>query len=109
AWALRMRVSKSAMVSVTCMFSYLLDDLPACLLHAGDLALVCKLPEADTANAELPKVGMRPAADLAAVVFPGGILLRSTLFDFHRSLGHNNPSLFGERSAHQSQELAGLF
>jgi len=28
-----------------------------------------KLPEADTANAELTKVGMGPAADFASVIF----------------------------------------
>lgn len=68
--------------------------LPAGLLYAGDLALVSQLPEADAANAELTKVGMRPAADLAAVVFTGGIFLRSSLLDFHRCFGHDESLLY---------------
>src|SRR5699024_1003667 len=82
--------------------------LPACLLHAGDLALIGQLAEANTANTELAKVGMGPSADLAAVVLAGGELCLSLLLQFHRSLGHNNPSLFRKRGAHERQQLAGL-
>ena len=52
---------------------------------------------------------MRPATDFASVVFAGRILRRSLLLDFHRCFGHNNPSLFRKRSAHQGKQLAGLF
>ena len=47
-------------------------DLPRCLSHAGDLALVGQLTEADTADAVVTQVGMGTAADLAAVVVAGG-------------------------------------
>jgi len=42
--------------------------LPARLFHAGNLALVRQLPEADTADAELSEVSVRPAADFTSVV-----------------------------------------
>jgi len=45
-------------------------SLPTGFSYARDLALVCKLPEADTAHAEVPKVSVGPAANLAAVVAP---------------------------------------
>ena len=52
---------------------------------------------------------MRPATDLASVVFARRELLLSRLLEFHRSLGHSIPSLLLERSAHELQKLAALF
>ena len=49
--------------------------LPACLLYSGDLALVCELTEADTADAVLAEISVGTTADLASVVLSGGILL----------------------------------
>ena len=57
--------------------------LPAGFADAGDLALVRQLTEADTADAELAKVGMRPATDLASVIFARRELLLSLLLEFH--------------------------
>ena len=62
--------------------------LPASFLNAGNLTLVSELAEADTADAEFAEVTVRSTANLAAVVFSGGILLLSLLFNFHRSLCH---------------------
>src|SRR4029078_13532252 len=59
--ALRMRVSMSAIGSV-CM------ALPARFGHAGDLALVRELAQADPAEAELLEDRARPAAAVAARV-----------------------------------------
>ena len=58
------------------------------LTHAGDLALVSQLAEADTADAVVPEIGMGTAAQLAAVVLAGGELGRTGLLDLHRSLCH---------------------
>src|SRR5215207_7067822 len=58
---LRMRVRKSAMGSVM-----LMADLPARLGHAGDVALVGHLAQADPAQAELAVHGTWAAALAAA-------------------------------------------
>ena len=58
------------------------------LTHAGDLALVRQLAEADTADAVVPEIGMGTASQLAAVVLAGGELGRTGLLDLHRSLCH---------------------
>src|SRR6185295_8692603 len=72
AWAaLRMRVSMSAIGSVS-----ILPLLPARLGHAGDDARVGLLAQADAAQAELAVERARPAAAVAAVVVPGGVLAR---------------------------------
>src|SRR6188508_293886 len=62
-FALRMRVSMSAMgsVSTVCL-------LPARLRHSGHGALVCELAQADPADAELAVDRTRPAAPVAAAV-----------------------------------------
>ena len=62
--------------------------LEGCLPHAGDLALIGQLTEADTADAVVPEVSMRAAAQLAAVILAGGELGRTGLLDLHRSLCH---------------------
>jgi hypothetical protein len=54
--------------------------LPAGLLHAGDLAPGGEVPEADPAYGELPEVGARATAQLAAVVRPSGELGSPPLF-----------------------------
>src|SRR5690348_7175433 len=46
------------------------NRLPACLSDAGDHARERQLPEADPAQSELPQVGTRAAAALAAVMLP---------------------------------------
>ena len=58
------------------------------LAHAGDLALVSQLAEADTADAVVAQVSVRTAADLAAVVLTGRELRRSLLLENHRFLCH---------------------
>ena len=66
-------------------------DLPGGLLHAGDLALVSQLTEADTADAVVAQVGVGTAADLAAVVSAGGELGLLLLLQDHRLLSHFLP------------------
>ena len=58
------------------------------LAHAGDLALISQLAEADTADAVIAQVSVRTAADLAAVVLTGRELCRSLLLENHRFLCH---------------------
>ena len=58
------------------------------LTHAGDLALVSQLTEADTADTVVPEIGVGTAAQLAAVVLAGGELSRSLLLENHRFLSH---------------------
>ena len=64
------------------------DSSEGSLADAGDLALVGQLTEADTAHAVVTQVSVGTAAELAAVVLPGGVLGRTLLLDFHRSLSH---------------------
>ena len=59
--------------------SGLLRFLEACLSYAGDFALVCKLSEANTADTVIAEVCVRTAANLATVVFAGGVLSRCLL------------------------------
>src|ERR671926_1171163 len=74
AWmALRTRVRKSATGSVMDMRSGGLL-LPAALGHAGDVAVVRELAQADPAQAELAVDGARAAAAAAARVLPGLVL-----------------------------------
>src|SRR5665213_1656040 len=63
--ALRMRVSMSAIGSVISLQLSLL--LPAALRHTRDVAVERQLPETQAAQPELPHVGARPAAQVAAV------------------------------------------
>src|SRR5262245_19810630 len=44
--------------------------LPAAFRDPGDVAFECELAEAQTAEAELPHVGPRPAAQMATVAQP---------------------------------------
>src|SRR3954469_17414776 len=63
AWIpLRIRVRKSAMGSVIDIRRY----LPAALRHAGDVAVVRELAQADAAHAELAEHGTRATAATAA-------------------------------------------
>ena len=43
--------------------------LPACLADSGDLAFVCQLAEAYTANTVVTQISVGTTADLAAIVF----------------------------------------
>src|SRR3954451_22124187 len=65
---LRMRVRKSAMGSVIDMRS------PTRLRHAGDVAVVRELAQADPAEAELAVDGARAPAAAAAAVLAGLVL-----------------------------------
>ena len=58
------------------------------LPHAGDLALVGQFPEADTADAVVTQIGVGAAAQLAAVVSPGGELGSPLLLENHGFLCH---------------------
>src|ERR1700709_1782906 len=71
---LRIRVRKSAMGSV---IDIVPPALPARLRHAGDVAVVSQLPQADAAEAELAVDGARPAATAAARVRPRLVLRRA--------------------------------
>ena len=63
--------------------------LPARLANAGNLALVGQLTEADAADAVLAEVGVRPSANLAAVILPARKLLRSALLNLHGCFGQS--------------------
>ena len=58
------------------------------LTHAGDLALVSQLTEADTADTVVPEIGVWTSSQLAAVVLAGGEHGRTGLLDLNRSLCH---------------------
>src|SRR3990170_247582 len=101
--ALRMRVKKSAMGSLT------LITLPTRLHYTGDLPLVRQLSQADPAQTELPVIAVRPATPLAPVVLPDLELLRLPLlhqqrFSRHRSISLTRP----KRHTQHAQELPGL-
>src|SRR5918993_3117466 len=83
---LRIRVRKSAMGSV--MLMIWAAPLPARLGHAGDVALVGHLAQADPAQAELAVDGAGPAALAAARVRPGLELGRTCRPDDLGGLGH---------------------
>jgi len=57
--------------------------LPGCLSYSGNLALVCELTEADTADTVLTKISMRSATDLASVVCASRELRLSLLLEYH--------------------------
>src|SRR5215210_452750 len=85
--ALRMRVSRSAIGSVTVMRSRR-GALPARLGQAGDVALAGHLAQADAAEAELAQVGTRPTTAPAAVVVARLVLLLPLSPDELGGLGH---------------------
>src|SRR5438067_1506928 len=106
--ALRMRVSMSAMGSVSTVLS-----LPARLRHAGNRALVRQLAEADPAEAELAVDRARAAAPVAARVVAHLELLWSPLLHDERRLGHYSfllsPSAKGNPSARSSARACSSF
>src|ERR1700742_1479725 len=69
--------------------------LPARLGHAGDVALVGSLAQADPAQAELAVVGARAAATAAEGGFPALILGCAALADLLGSLSHALLTLLG--------------
>src|SRR5215208_3553526 len=88
AWIpLRMRVRKSAMGSVIDMRS------PARLRHAGDVAVVRQLAQADAAQPELAVDGTGAAAAAAARMGPRRVLRRARLAGDLALLGHWSLSL----------------
>src|SRR3954447_17799688 len=106
AWiALRIRVRKSATGSVMDM---LRPPLPARLGHAGDVAVVGELAQADPADAELAVHGARAAAAAAPAVLPRLVLRSALLADDLRGLGHGLALLLGRRAvgAHVGVALA---
>src|SRR3954467_11630334 len=86
---LRMRVRKSAMGSVIDM------RLPTRLRHAGDVALVRQLAQADSAQAELAVHRARTAAAAAARVGPGLVLRRAVRANDLGCLSHGSGSSLG--------------
>src|SRR6478752_605264 len=83
AWIpLRIRVRKSAIGSVIDML------LPAALRHAGDVAVVRELAQADTADPELAEHGTRAAAAAAAGVLARLVLRTACLAHALGRLGH---------------------
>ena len=66
--------------------------LPGSLRHAGQLAFVGQLAQADAAQAELAVVGTRASAAVAAVVLARGILRLALCLGDHRFLSHAFPS-----------------
>src|SRR5919107_5194238 len=84
AWmALRTRVRKSATGSVIDIVR-----LPAALRHAGDVAVVRELAQADPAQAELAEHGARAATAAAAGVLAGLVLGGARLADALGDLCH---------------------
>src|SRR3954468_173989 len=87
--AFRIRVSMSAIGSVISLFAFgyrplsavsvQRSALPAALGDAGDVALERQLAEAQAAQRELPHVGPRTSAQVAAVAQPH-LVLRFLLF-----------------------------
>jgi len=69
-------------------FAFCCFGLPGCFLYARNLALVCEVTEADTADTELTEISVRASADLAAVVLSGGELLSLLLLVNHSFLCH---------------------
>src|SRR6266849_6620400 len=63
-------------------------SLPRCLCHAGDVALMRPLPEADPAQPEFAQVAARTAAQLAPVVLPHFELRLQFRFLDQARLGH---------------------
>ena len=66
------------------------EKLPGSLADTGDLALVSQGAEADTAHAVVTQVSVGTAAELAAVVSPGGVLGGSLLLQDHGFLSHRS-------------------
>src|SRR6476469_425694 len=71
---------------------HVFGSLPAGLGHAGNVALVCRLAQADSAEAELAVVGTRPATAAATVVVTGFELVLADLVHLQRSLSHSPDS-----------------
>src|SRR3972149_3619971 len=86
--ALRIRVSMSAMGSVTATTT---PPLPTRLRYAGDLPLQRQVAEADATQREGAHVAARPAAQLAAVALAHRELRRPAGLDDHRYLCHLSP------------------
>src|SRR5262245_23916957 len=84
--ALRMRVSRSAMGSLFMIAS------PARLDHARHLALEGQLPEAQTAELELPQVAARASTQLTAAIGATGELRGALRLHDERGLGHSGAS-----------------
>src|SRR3954470_2056881 len=104
AWiALRIRVRKSAMGSVMDMRRL---PLPARLGHAGDVAVVRELAQADAAHAELAVHGARAPAAAAAAVLARLVLGSALLADDLRGLGHGLALLLGRSAVHVGVALA---
>src|SRR6266487_1623200 len=116
-FALRMRLSMSAIGSVNIGFSsisrakrsgqtssmenakHFSSSLPGTLGHAGDRAFVRELAQADPAEAELAIDRARAAAAAAARVVPHLELLRARGFDDEGFFGHYSSSPSGAGSA----------
>src|SRR5512143_1645440 len=102
--ALRTRARRSAIGSDRFMFGL---PSPRRLRHARDVAPEREVPEADPAEAELPEIGARPAAALAAVALAGlEFQLRIRLDDCSATSHRCALSLSPERHAELPEEHA---
>src|SRR5690348_2308790 len=91
--ALRMRVSMSAIGSLTLMYLFPLwrlrfEHLPAGFRHAGQKASVGKFAEGYPREAELPDVALRAPGDEVAVVDARGAAVERQLAEFGVQLIH---------------------
>src|SRR6266571_2623811 len=86
-FAFRIRVSISAMLSV--LISLVPSSSPRRLLHARDLSLRREHAKTDAADAELPHVRARPAAEVAAIVLGDGVLVFAESAIYGRLLSHS--------------------
>src|SRR3954453_1821047 len=100
---LRIRVRESAMGSVIDML------LPAALRHAGDVAVVRELPQADEAHAQLAEHRTRAPAVAAAGVLARLELRTACLAHALGRLGHVRPplNLKGLRCPHRDRGRRG--
>src|SRR5512137_1412203 len=85
-FALRIRVSRSAIGSVIGIGCPPSPGLPARLDDPGDVSLEGQRPEADAAHLELPQERPGPPAEGAAVVFPHRKLRLPARLDHQRGL-----------------------
>src|SRR6266704_636210 len=105
-FAFRIRVSMSAMLSV--LISLVPSSSPRRLLHARDLSLRREHAKTDAADAELPHVRARPAAEVAAIVLRDGVLMFAEPAIYGRLLSHSVSTSLpeGEPELRENQLLA---
>src|SRR6266550_2354552 len=103
-FALRIRVSMSAMLSV--LISVVPPSSPRRLLHARDLSLRREHAKTDAADAELAHVRSRPSAQVAAVVLRDGVLMFAESAIYSRLLSHSASTSLPEGEPELRQQRA---